>query len=113
MKIVYDLIIRIFGEIITTGTSRAPKVNVKSYLKYSNIIIAFLQLCNLIFGSLDEINMKITNFENVNNSLKGLLIESYNEGGIKKTGDLVTPEYNVDMSTIPLEQAPTFKSRYF
>ena len=108
-KLVYDLILTAFGKIKIGGTGRAPKTNVIDYLKYSNIVICFLQVCSLIFGSLDKINEKINNLENVNDTLKPLIIHEFEQKGKRTLETIYTPTVNVDTSpTTPSEQEELF-----
>ena len=108
-KLVYDLILTAFGEMKTGGTGRAPKTNVIDYLKYSNIVICFLQVCSLIFGSLDKINEKINNLENVNDTLKPLIIHEFEQKGKRTLDTIYTPTVNVDTSpTTPSEGEKLF-----
>ena len=103
---VYELILKAYNNIKITGTKRAPTVSVIEYLQYSSIVITFLQLCNLIFGSVNIINQKISNLVNINNTLKVLLIQKYEHSGSRSLPSLTTPQSSVDLTTITEAQQP-------
>jgi hypothetical protein len=85
------------------GTSRSQSVNAQSYLKYSQSMISFLQMCVLIFGSLNFINEKINMLEDINNNLKELMENAFYQ---KNTpfGNYVVPIATTPSLTVPPEQ---------
>lgn len=103
---VYELILKAYNNIKITGTKRAPTVPVIAYLQYSSIVITFLQLCNLIFGSVEIINQKISNLVNINNTLKVLLIQNYEHSGSRSLPSLTTPQSSIDLTTITEAEQP-------
>ena len=108
---VYELILQAYNNIKITGTKRAPTVSVIEYLQYSSIVITFLQLCNLIFGSVNIINAKISNLVNINNTLKVLLIQNYEQSGSRSLPSLTTPQSSVDLTTITEAEQPAMPTQ--
>jgi hypothetical protein len=86
-----------------SGTKRSTSVNAESYLKYSQSMISFLQMCVLIFGSLDFINEKINMLEKTNNDLKELMENAFYQ---KNTpfGNYVVPIATTPSLTVSPEQ---------
>jgi len=108
---VYNLLLEAYNNIKITGSKRIPKVPVIAYLQYSSIVITFLQLCNLIFGSVNIINEKISNLVNINNTLKVLLIQNYEQYGSRSLPSLTTPQYSVDLTTITEVEQPAMPTK--